>query len=84
MSASPTSFAAATVERLKAIQSPTLVMHGEKDSLIPIEHGRLFASHIENATLISYPNVGHLPQIEIPQRSVHDALRFLQENEANT
>jgi pimeloyl-ACP methyl ester carboxylesterase len=84
MSASPTSFAAATVERLKAIQSPTLVMHGEKDSLIPIEHGRLFASHIENAILISYPDVGHLPQIEIPQRSAHDALRFLQETEANT
>jgi len=27
--------------------------------------------------LITYPNVGHLPQLEIPQRSAADAAAFL-------
>ena len=63
----------------RAIIAPTLVVHGEADSLIPPEHGRMFVEHIRGAKWLSYPKVGHLPQIEIPEQSARDVLRFLME-----
>ena len=36
-----------------------------------------FHHAIAGSQLIVYPEVGHLPQIEIPARSAADALRFL-------
>lgn len=71
------SFAGASAARLGAIRVPTLVLHGEADPLIPVDSGRRFAAAIPGAVLITYPNVGHLPQLEIPARSVRDAVAFL-------
>ena len=79
MSAAPTSFVSASPQLLQAIIAPTLVVHGEADSLIPPEHGRMFVEHIRGAKWLSYPKVGHLPQIEIPEQSARDVLRFLME-----
>jgi len=39
---------------------------------------RKFAAAIPGAKLITYPHVGHLPQIEIPQRSAADVAAFLE------
>jgi pimeloyl-ACP methyl ester carboxylesterase len=36
-----------------------------------------FAAAIAGAKVLIYPNVGHLPQIEIPQRSAADVAEFL-------
>jgi pimeloyl-ACP methyl ester carboxylesterase len=36
-----------------------------------------FAAAIPGAKVLIYPNVGHLPQIEIPQRSAADVAEFL-------
>ena len=54
------------------IAVPTLVMHGEGDNLIPVESGKRFAETIPGAKLILYPNVGHVPQEEIPDQSAAD------------
>ncbi|MEQ9506566.1 MAG: alpha/beta hydrolase [Hyphomonas sp.] len=67
----------ATPELLSAITTPTLVMHGEQDNLIPVEHGRNFAAAIPGAELILYAGVGHLPQEEIPDISAGDLRAFL-------
>ncbi len=77
MSAAPGSHAQATVETLQAIRLPTLVLHGEYDPLIPVENGQRFAQAIPGARLIRYPEVGHLPQREIPERSAADLEKFL-------
>jgi len=69
----------ASTEKLAAIHVPTLVLHGEADALVPVESGRRFASAIEGARLITYPKVGHLPQIEIPARSAADVAAFLRD-----
>lgn len=69
--------APATRERLAAIRTPTLVMTGEEDALIPAAHARLFADAIPGATLVAYPNVGHIPMEEIPARSAADVRTFL-------
>lgn len=69
----------ATPELLSGIKAPTLVLHGESDVLIEPASARKFAAAISGAKLITYSQVGHLPQIEIPQRSAADAAAFLSE-----
>jgi pimeloyl-ACP methyl ester carboxylesterase len=66
----------ATPELLGTIQVPTLVLHGESDVLIEPASARKFAAAIRGARLITYPQVGHLPQIEIPLRSAADVAAF--------
>lgn len=68
----------ASPELLSAITVPTLVMHGEDDNLIPVEHGRNFAAAIPGAQLMVYPGVGHLPQEEIADLSAGDLRAFLE------
>ena len=77
MSGSPANHTQATAEKLASIKLPTLVLHGEYDPLIPLDNGRKFAAAIPGAQLITYPDVGHLPQREIPQRSAADVAAFL-------
>jgi len=77
MSIAPGGFGTATAQRLAALRVPTLVLHGEDDHMIPLADGRAFAAAIPGATLITYPHVGHLPQVEVPERSAHDVAAFL-------
>lgn len=67
----------ATPELLSTIKVPTLVLHGESDVLIEPKSAGKFAAAIPGAKLITYPQVGHLPQIEIPLRSAADVAAFL-------
>jgi pimeloyl-ACP methyl ester carboxylesterase len=69
--------AASPFERIKEIEQPTLVMWGDKDALVPVEHAKRFARDLRNAKLVIYEGVDHLPQLEIPERSVADARAFL-------
>lgn len=71
-----------TVELLSAIRVPTLILWGENDPLIEPAAAKKFAAAIPGAKLITYPNVGHLPQIEIPQRSAADVAAFLKTHQA--
>jgi len=77
MSANPASFGQADPARLAGIRVPTLILHGESDVLIEPASAARFAAAIPGARLITYPQVGHLPQIEIPQRSATDVGDFL-------
>lgn len=47
------------VEMLQALEVPTLVLHGDADVLIPIEHGHDLADSIPNARFVSIPGLGH-------------------------
>ena len=44
---------------LKAVSTPTLVIHGESDPLINISGGRATAAAIPDAELRTYPGMGH-------------------------
>ena len=77
MSANPASFATATPELLGTIRVPTLVLHGENDTLIPLASAQRFAEAIPGARLVTYARVGHLPQVEIPERSAADVAAFV-------
>lgn len=67
----------ATQLRLSAIRTPTLIMHGEKDELVPLDHARQFAAAIPGSQLIVYQGVGHIPPEEAPARSAADLKAFL-------
>jgi pimeloyl-ACP methyl ester carboxylesterase len=70
--------AGSTAQQLSSNKVPTLILWGESDPLIEPEAAKKFAAAIGGAKLITYPKVGHLPQLEIPQRSAADAAAFLQ------
>ena len=61
-----------------SIQTPTLVMHGEADTVIPVGVGQLLAKSIPHARLITYPGVGHVPMEQIPDRSAADVRAFME------
>ena len=46
-------------ERLKGLQTPTLVIHGSEDPLIPPAHGEDTARCIPGAKLLIVPGMGH-------------------------
>lgn len=62
---------------IKAIRAPTLILWGDQDKLIPVEHARFFERDLPNDQLIIYEGVDHMPQLEIPERSVNDVRAFL-------
>ncbi|WP_165186511.1 alpha/beta fold hydrolase [Caulobacter soli] len=77
MSIQPGKHSQATKEALSTIKVPTLVLWGETDPLIEVASAHKFAEAIPGAQLIIYPKVGHLPQVEIPQRTADDVAAFL-------
>ena len=46
-------------EALKQLKSPTLIIHGKEDPVMPIEHGRKMAAIIPNADSLFIHNMGH-------------------------
>ena len=66
-------------DRLHEIKTPTLVMHGTGDRLIPPANGEQLASHIAGARLILYPEAGHLFFIEKADEVNRDIRTFLME-----
>ena len=64
-------------ERLSALNMPTLVLWGEQDRIIPVSHAEKFGQTIPNAVTITYADVGHLQQEELPGQSAADVRAFL-------
>jgi pimeloyl-ACP methyl ester carboxylesterase len=59
------------------IATPTLVMAGEQDKLIPVEQSREIAGAIPGAKLAIYPDGGHLPMEQLPDATTKDLRTFL-------
>jgi pimeloyl-ACP methyl ester carboxylesterase len=65
-------------EAFRRLGVPTLVMHGEADALVPASSGRWLAGAIPAAKLVTYPDVGHVPMEQIPDRSAEDLAAFVE------
>jgi pimeloyl-ACP methyl ester carboxylesterase len=65
------------VRKLKAITTPTLILWGGQDRLVPLELGRQFERDIAGARLVVFEDLGHVPQEEDPARTVAQVRRFL-------
>ncbi len=62
---------------LQLINTPTLVMWGEKDNWIPIRHTKSFKKALANCQVITYADCGHMPMEEKAELSAADAAHFL-------
>ena len=45
---------------------PTLVIHGEEDTIIPIAAGEKMADDVQNGRFVRIANAGHTPNLEDP------------------
>lgn len=62
---------------LADIKAPTLVIWGEKDRLLHVENGRVFARYIPRARLVVLPGLGHMPMAEAPEETGAAILKFI-------
>jgi uncharacterized protein len=54
-----------SIDRIGAVEAPLLILHGERDGLIPIRFGeRLFAAAREPKRFVRLPGVGHVDVLE--------------------
>jgi len=63
---------------LARIDAPALILWGQADVMVPVDHAARFEAAIPNADLIVYDSVGHIPQLEAPDRVSADIRDFLQ------
>lgn len=60
----------ANLDKLKSIQTPTLLIWGAKDSWIPLDNGKRMDSILPNSKLQILENSGHVPMEENPEESL--------------
>lgn len=64
-------------DRLPGLRQPTLILWGGQDRLIPHRYAETFAQAIPGSRLVSFQNLGHVPQEENPQVTVQVLAEFL-------
>ena len=58
------------MHRLRRVKSPTLVVWGKQDGLVPLAHGEAYRAAIKGAELTVLDQCGHAPQLERPAEFV--------------
>lgn len=61
---------------LGGLTLPTMIIHGDKDPLVPVGNGRALAKSMPHAELVELTDVGHLPTWEAPERMREHTDRF--------
>ena len=63
--------------RLPQISTPTLVIHGESDQLIPAANGKRIAERIPHSKLVMIPQASHIFSVDQPKITDEAVLNFL-------
>ena len=63
--------------RLQKIGSPTLVIHGETDQLVPVGNAELIAARINGSQLVKLPHASHIFVTDQPEASLKAIMGFL-------
>ncbi|HEY0161131.1 MAG TPA: alpha/beta hydrolase [Edaphobacter sp.] len=69
-----------SLDDLKKIRVPTLLVWGEKDSIFHREDQETLLKNIPHASLKAYPETGHALHWERPQRFAADLLEFINQS----
>ena len=62
---------------LPAVATPTLVVWGREDAIVPLDVGQHYARMIPGATIEILDRCGHMPEMERPEAFVQTVLDFL-------
>jgi pimeloyl-ACP methyl ester carboxylesterase len=65
--------------RLKRLKMPVLVMHGDKDRVLPPLNGTRLAARIPGAQLVMIPGAGHMLTSDAPRETIKAILSFLKQ-----
>nr|MBP9731574.1 alpha/beta hydrolase [Moraxellaceae bacterium] len=60
-----------------AIQSPTLIIWGEKDRVLHPDNAKIFNKFIKDSRVVILPNIGHIPMVEAPYESAAEVVKFI-------
>jgi pimeloyl-ACP methyl ester carboxylesterase len=71
----------ALAQRYSEITAPTLIIGGDSDRLVPTMHSEQLARTLPQARLEIWPNTGHLPHSEQPERFNSTISAFLHEQQ---
>lgn len=63
-------------QRLRDLQVPTLILHGDKDRMVAAANGPRLAELIPNSELVMLEGVGHLSPLEAPGEVLGHIARF--------
>jgi pimeloyl-ACP methyl ester carboxylesterase len=63
--------------RVADVSTPTLILHGENDLIVPVESSRKLARLNARMTLIPLADMGHVPQEEAPDRFLNAVVPWL-------
>ncbi len=66
---------------IQLVQCPTLIIWGKQDMIVPVEHSLRFNRDIKNSRIIYYDPCGHMPMMELPERTYADVVKFFSEAE---
>ncbi|WP_060678977.1 alpha/beta fold hydrolase [Virgibacillus halodenitrificans] len=64
-------------EALNQIKQPTLLIWGKEDKVVSLRVGMQLEKDLPHATLISYPDTGHLVTEERPEEVYRDIISFI-------
>jgi pimeloyl-ACP methyl ester carboxylesterase len=63
--------------RLPYVQAPALVVHGERDGLVPVAYADEFARLIPDARVAKIAGAGHIPQVQCEDEFISTMEAFL-------
>jgi pimeloyl-ACP methyl ester carboxylesterase len=64
---------------MAGISVPVLLVHGDRDRLVSVANAREVAGRHPDWRYVELPGVGHVPQLQVPERVAADVLRWLGE-----
>ncbi len=65
-------------DRLRAIQTPALLVHGDRDNGVPVARAQAAARQLPHSTLVTVPGAGHWVQRDRPDLVIPALLAFLE------
>jgi pimeloyl-ACP methyl ester carboxylesterase len=67
----------AYLRSVHAVRAPTLMVHGSADRLVPLASARRVARLRPDWAFVVFREVGHIPQVEVPDRLAATVTRWL-------
>jgi len=62
---------------LDKIKSPTLILWGTRDNMVPLSHSHILKEKIRSSRLVIFPGRGHALNLQIPEGVAREVIEFL-------